>query len=257
MLLCAPSGFTAPNAGLRSRAIRMQAVEDAAVVAPAAPPAAEPAAAAPDEIAYPTAMLEALGGAAPAKHQHTMLWADPLRLPTHCAAGYDVETGGGIWDPLKLAAQPEVDLKWYRQAEIKHGRVAMLACVGYVAAKTGTVFQGDISLDGTQFADIVNTNPFLEWDAVPFGGKLQALIAAAVIELNAEQKSIDGGKIGEMPVLKAWLPWIPQGEAKDPVAKAKREKSLLSELKNGRLAMIGIASFYAAETIPGSVPFHF
>ena len=225
-------GFTAPTSGLRSRTIRMQAVEDAAVAAPAAPPAAKPAAAAPGEIAYPMAMLEALGG-------------------------YDVETGGGIWDPLKLAAQPEADLKWYRQAEIKHGRVAMLACVGYVAAKTGVVFQGDISLDGTQFADIVNTNPFLEWDAVPFGGKLQALIAAAVIELNAEQKSIDGGKIGEMPVLKAWLPWIPQGEAKDPVAKANREKSLLSELKNGRLAMIGIASFYAAETIPGSVPFHF
>ena len=235
MLLCSPSvGFAAPTAGLRSRAIRMQAVEDAAVAAPAPAAPARAAAAAPVavEIPYPTAMLEAMGGS-------------------------DVETGGGIWDPLKLVAQPEADLKWYRQAEIKHGRVAMLACVGYVAAKTGTVFQGDISLDGTQFADLVSTNPFTEWDAVPFGGKLQALIAAAVIELNAEQKTIDGGKIGEMPVLKAWLPWIPRGEAPDPVAKAKREKSLVSELKNGRLAMIGIASFYAAETIPGSVPFHF
>ena len=58
-----------------------------------------------------------------------------------------------------------------------------------------------------------------------------------------------------MPVLKAWLPWIPNGEPSDAVNKARREKSLLSELKNGRLAMIGIASFYAAETIPGSVPF--
>ena len=38
----------------------------------------------------------------------------------------------------------------------------------------------------------------------------------------------------------------------NPVAKAKHEKSLVSELKNGRLA-----SFYVAETIPGSVPFHF
>ena len=69
----------------------------------------------------------------------------------------------------------------------------------------------------------MSTNPFLEWDAVPFSGKLQALIAAAVIELNAEQKTIDGGKIGEMPVLKAWLPWIPRGGV--PVAKAKHEKA--------------------------------
>ena len=50
----------------------------------------------PVDVPYPTAMLEAMGG-------------------------YDVETGGGIWDPLRLAAAPEADLKWYRQAEIKHG----------------------------------------------------------------------------------------------------------------------------------------
>ena len=45
----------------------------------------------PVDVPYPTAMLEAMGG-------------------------YDVETGGGIWDPLRLAAAPEADLKWYRQA---------------------------------------------------------------------------------------------------------------------------------------------
>ena len=139
---------------------------DAAPAAPPAPAAAAPAAAAaaapakverfsdpskglsPVDEPYPTAMLEAMGG-------------------------YDVETGGGIWDPLRLAAAPEADLKWYRQAEIKwgsatltrtrtrtqtrtrtlaptplastptrarHGRVAMLACVGYAASKAGVVF---------------------------------------------------------------------------------------------------------------------
>ena len=29
---------------------------------------------------------------------------------------------------------------WIRQAEIKHGRVAMLACVGYLFTKLGFVF---------------------------------------------------------------------------------------------------------------------
>lgn len=213
--------------------IRMQetvaeeSVADAPVEAPAV--AITPA---PTLDAYPTAELMAMGG-------------------------FDVETGGGIWDPLKLAATPVGnDLTWYRQAEIKHGRVAMLACVGYVVAKTGTYFNGALSFDGTQFADIVDANPFLEWDKVPLGGKLQAFIAAAVIELNAEQKMIDGGKVGEMPVWKAWLPWLPQEEAPNAAAEERRKQGLLSELKNGRLAMIGIASFYASETIPGSVPFH-
>ena len=64
LLFVSPSlGFTAPTVGLRSPAIRMQAVEDAAVSAPAPAPAAPAPVAAPGEIPYPTAMLEALGAA--------------------------------------------------------------------------------------------------------------------------------------------------------------------------------------------------
>jgi hypothetical protein len=232
------SGTSGKRRSARTSDIKMMAVKSwydegtRIADAPKAATAAPTSVAADAGMPYPTAMLEALGG-------------------------YDVETGGGIWDPLKIAAQPDADLKWFRQAEIKHGRIAMLACVGYVVAKCGVVFPGLLARDGTQFADLVQSNPFLEWDAVPLGGKLQATLAAAAIELNAEQKAIEGGKIGEMPVLKAWLPWIPDGEAPSPEAEAKRKQSLISELKNGRLAMIGIVGFYASETIPGSVPFHF
>eukprot|EP00964_Phaeocystis_antarctica_P129144 scaffold93009_cov60-Phaeocystis_antarctica.AAC.7 len=39
------------------------------------------------------------------------------------------------------------------------------------------------------------------------------------------------------------------------MAPEKKEKRLLMEINNGRLAMIGIMGFLAAEKVPGSVPF--
>jgi len=37
-------------------------------------------------------------------------------------------------------------------------------------------------------------------------------------------------------------------------SEARLAKGRSSEIKNGRLAMIGVAGLYAAATIPGSVP---
>lgn len=39
------------------------------------------------------------------------------------------------------------------------------------------------------------------------------------------------------------------------MAPEKKEKRLLMEINNGRLAMVGIMGFLAAEKVPGSVPF--
>lgn len=43
---------------------------------------------------------------------------------------------GVVWDPLGLSdrANPS-DIKKWREAEIKHGRVSMLACVGVLVAE--------------------------------------------------------------------------------------------------------------------------
>jgi hypothetical protein len=63
-----------------------------------------------------------------------------------------------------------------------------------------------------------------------------------------------GGKPGDYSFIK-WF-WDPVGLAgtKDLTAKEKAAK-LESELKNGRLAMIGIVSALCASALPGSVPF--
>lgn len=47
--------------------------------------------------------------------------------------------GGKVWDPVGLAdgADPS-DIKKWREAEIKHGRVAMLASVGVLVAEVSS-----------------------------------------------------------------------------------------------------------------------
>jgi len=185
----------------------------------------------------------------------------PTHFRTHGAAmalsdmdGYSVETGiQTIWDPLGIAPDDEEELTWFRQAELKHGRVSMLATIGYVVAKTGICFPGTISLDGTKFSDLVTSNPFTEWDALPDAGKIQIFTIAAFLELSGEQSLIDGGSVGEIPFVKK------RAGAKYFTTRSEESlaNSRLAELKNGRLAMIGIAGFYAAEYVPGSVPIHF
>jgi Chlorophyll A-B binding protein len=53
-----------------------------------------------------------------------------------------------FWDPAKLALdKPAETIEWYRAAELKHGRVAMLAALGTFVNAAGvalpdSVFQG-------------------------------------------------------------------------------------------------------------------
>lgn len=41
------------------------------------------------------------------------------------------EIVGGYWDPLKLSVNKDTEtINWYRSAELKHGRVCMVAALG-------------------------------------------------------------------------------------------------------------------------------
>ena len=57
----------------------------------------------------------------------------------------------GFWDPLNLAEADfwnqgnEATIGWLRHAEIKHGRVAMAAFVGYIVGANKAVFPWDIA----------------------------------------------------------------------------------------------------------------
>lgn len=164
-----------------------------------------------------------------------------------------VQAPTGFFDPLKLSELgSEATNMWFRQAEIKHGRVAMAAFVGWCVTANGIYFPGDIS-KGTPFSSL--KGGLAAWEALSDLGKFQIIIFLGMIEIAGEMSSADkphymkGGKAGVVPYI-----WDPIGITKnwdeDRLAKGRAK-----EISNGRLAMIGTMSLFAAATMQGSVPF--
>merc|ERR1719460_1576582 len=182
----------------------------------------------------------------------------------------------GYWDPMNLAeydqfsAGQEASIGFLRQAELKHGRVAMAAFVGYVLQANGICFPWNLT-PTVAFSDISAAgSPPEQWDALPSASKLQILGFVGFLEIMSESTYVlgqsgnkhymSGGKPGAFPSLKGVMPhpvpldlWDPFGFTKSFSAERK-QKSLLAEINNGRLAMIGIMGFMAESKVPGSVP---
>jgi hypothetical protein len=181
----------------------------------------------------------------------------------------------GFWDPLSLAEYDqfsqgqEAAIGFLRHAEIKHGRVAMAAFVGFCVQSNGIFFPWEIS-KGVTFGSIAAAGgPADQWDALPSSAKLQIFGFIAFLELwgeasyvlaqDGEKHYMRGGKPGYFPTFKE-IPhpvplnlFDPFGLQKGLSAEQKASK-LIVELNNGRLAMIGIMGFVAASKgliVPG------
>jgi hypothetical protein len=75
-------------------------------------------------------------------------------------------------DPLGLATLgSDQTLSWFRAAELKHSRVAMLATTGYLVQAAGIRFPGQLSKD-VSFESLSTMKPLDDWDAVPDAGKI-------------------------------------------------------------------------------------
>lgn len=180
----------------------------------------------------------------------------------------------GYFDPLDLGASSfwgcsqEQTIGWLRQAEVKHGRVAMAAFVGY-CVQSNFHFPWAMTLDGTPFPS-TDLSPPEQWDALPFASKVQIILFIGFLEFYSELTPgegseagqphyMNGGKVGQYPTFDA-IPHDVPFNLFDPfklsknMSEEQREKRLRAELNNGRLAQLGIFGFLCAQTIPGSVP---
>jgi len=157
-----------------------------------------------------------------------------------------VQAPVGFFDPLGMTKDGDVEaFKRRRATELKNGRVAMLACMGYIVPEY-THFDGFCSTSqGLLFKDIPNGLAALK--AVPGVGWMQIILFLGLIEkglytydpTRAPGDFERGGVLG-----------VPNGSSM--MDGPDKTKKLNSELANGRLAMMAIIGMFYQDGLTGS-----
>merc|ERR1712232_1155069 len=109
--------------------------------------------------------------------------ASPLRA---FESELGVQDPVGFWDPLGFSADGDVSsFKRRRSVELKHGRISMLATMGYITPEVTGKFPGYLSpSSGLKFADIPNGLAAIS--KVPSGGWAQMALYAAYCEVSQD-----------------------------------------------------------------------
>lgn len=131
------------------------------------------------------------------------------------------------FDPMGLT-EIQQDLNYARWAEIKHGRVCMLALLGMVTQEYGP-FNSGWHVPGAQFTE---TDPFAAVAAVGFSGNFQIFLAIGILELGNFNKHYGEGTPGDI----GW-DFIGLLKGMTPAQLKQRQEQ---EVVHGRLAMIGL-----------------
>jgi len=161
--------------------------------------------------------------------------------------------GEYIWDPLNLSRNiTEETFRWYRQAELKHGRVSMLAIAGLLNQHYWRFqgleldsFEGGLGLSPTNFDEVPNGFAAVLDDAAPYVGVL--VLVAGIIELRSSDDGREPGNFGDPAGI--------VGSNTNGFVCRYDEQWRNFELNHGRLAMFGIIGSLAAEYVTGLEPF--
>ena len=242
-LLAGAQAFVAPGASRPALALRAEEVEaapvEAAPVAEAAPeaevvmPVAEVAAVAPEPVLTTPSVRSTR---APPR-----AWDIALDMPAGVSAPF------GYFDPAGLGRKvTEKRAKYFRECELKHGRVAMLAAFGFpVAEHFHPLFGGNI--DVPSYVAYQQTPLQTFWPVV--------LLYVGIVEIFSvftfENPFGKGGfwtlKDDRVPGDFGWDPMDMY-----PTDPAGRVEMQTKELNNGRVAMIAMAGMVAQELATGA-----
>jgi len=143
------------------------------------------------------------------------------------------------WDPLNLSETYEPFQGWFRESELRHGRTAMLAVMGFIATDfvriPGDYFSFDTIPKTVDAHDaLVASGPM--WNLLLWIGLFDLVITApAVGAMNAGER--EAGDYGLMKFA--------------PKDKAGFDKKRESELMNGRLAMMAVGGIATQSIMSG------
>jgi hypothetical protein len=151
----------------------------------------------------------------------------------------------GFFDPLGLVANgDQAKFDRLRYVEIKHGRVSMLAVVGYLLTEGGVRLPGAIDYSGDTFASI--PSGFAALSAAPQAGIAQIIAFIGFMEV-AVMKDITGGEFpGDFRNDAIDFGW-------DTFDAETQLKKRAIELNQGRAAMMGILALMVHEKLGVSI----
>merc|ERR1711879_473121 len=147
----------------------------------------------------------------------------------------------GFWDPLGFASDGDVEVfKRRRSVEIKHGRICMLATMGYITPEITGKLPGYLSPStGLKFEDIPNGLGAIS--KVPAAGWLQIVAYFGFCEFSGGFEDYKTGTPGDY----GWKVLTSDDEA-------EKTKKLSAEIANGRLAMVAIIGMFFQDGLTGS-----
>lgn len=170
--------------------------------------------------------------------------SEPYNVFEKFDGAYDFRGKKFEFDPLKLASTYPTLVPWFRECELRHGRTAMIAVLGFIATDymrlPGDMYSFEAIPKTIDAHDVLlKTGPM--YQLALWIGLFDLLVTAPAAACMTDGTGDDGERAaGDY----SWLTFAP--DSKEGFAKKR-----MAELLNGRLAMIAVGGIATQSIISG------